>query len=162
MYETMLGCCGPLPRDPDGLPTLTAISDASSSCTVGEMPVGVSVLLRLLLSDDESRRMKRPARPFFLLIDDRRLLMDRRRGNVAWEKPPFWCVEGGREADLGVIGVGAVVGSTSVDADVRDLRRSLIKSFTMLSEERLGFPSLPPWLRSSDSDRRFSFDIRRS
>ena len=78
-------------------------SRISSSVTVGEMPVGIEILLRDPESD-ERRRMKRPARDFFLslldfvsspepepsvpvgdsalsrslLKDDRRLLMERR------------------------------------------------------------------------------------
>jgi hypothetical protein len=183
---------GPL-LERDSRSRIAAVSAASSSWSVGEIP-GEGVF-RLPPSDDDSRRMNLPARLFdflspplllllpvplpdlasspeplvsviivgdkadgvtaSLLMDDLRLLMDRRRGNDV-----FWWTEGGRDDEReGVAGEGPA--KLSTDVEVSDLRLSFMKSLTKLRDDRLAFAS-PSRIPSCDWDRRFSFDILRS
>lgn len=161
MYETIDG--GPVVAGRGG--------SGTSSWTVGERTVGGVVLPREL-ERDESRRMKRAARDLDLslfdlvsspeaelsvvaegdstfslsrLKDDRRLLMDSR----------LWCVDEGRVGER----EAAEEGRASLEGEVSDFRRSLIKSLTTVREDRRDLLSL---LRFRDSELRPSLDMRRS
>jgi hypothetical protein len=84
-----------------------------------------------------------------LLMDERRLDMDRR-----WDKllSLVWWTDGGREGDL-IDGVGENRARLSVDLLEIEGRRSLIKSLTILSEDRRFFP-----VSSSDTEAFLSRD----
>lgn len=142
----------------------------TSSWTVGEMPVGVAVLPRELDSE-ERRRMKRPARDFFLSLvgllsspetelsvsaeGDRTLSLSRlnEERRLLMESRLFCCVDGGRVGDREAAGA-----ADSLEL-VKDLRCSLMKSLTTLSEDRRALSSLLPLF---DPDPRRSLDMRRS
>jgi hypothetical protein len=119
------------------LPRLELIEDDSLRMNLPARPFFLSLLVDLLSSPDPLASVAEGESAASLLMEDRRLLMERRRGKL--ELLLLW-VDGGREGEvLGLMTEGAV--RTSGGAELRDLRRSLIKSLTMLKDERLALGS---------------------